>query len=131
MWSVRLREGSLRRREFVLAIGGMATWPFAARSQQGERMRRIGMLTSLAADDPESMARMAAFLQELQQLGWTNRRNVQIDFRWAPGGGESIRKYAAELVAFAPDVILASADTVVRPSLHPPRTIPLLSTPTT
>jgi putative ABC transport system substrate-binding protein len=122
----------LKRREFITLLGGAAAaWPFAARSQHGERMRRIGMLTSLAADDPESMARMAAFLQELQQLGWTNRRNVQIDFRWAPGGAESIRKYTAELVALAPDVILASGGTVVGPLLQATRTIPIVFTQTT
>ena len=75
----------------------------------GERMRRIGVLMNLAADDPESQARIAAFRQGLQQLGWTDGRNVQIDYRWGAGDAERFRKYAAELVALAPDVILAMA----------------------
>ena len=72
----------MRRREFITLLGGAAAWPLAVRAQQGERVRRIGVLTTLAADDEEAMARLAAFLQALQQLGWTANRNVHIDYRW-------------------------------------------------
>ena len=79
----------MRRREFITLLGGAAVaWPLAARAQQGERMRRIGVLMTLAADDPEGQARIAAFLQGLQQLGWTDGRNVRIDYRWAAGDAE-------------------------------------------
>ena len=82
-------------------------WPLAARAQQAERVRRIGVLLPLTADDPQSPARLAAFQQGLQQLGWTEGRNVQIDYRWGAGDAEHLRKHAAELVALVPDVILA------------------------
>ena len=99
----------MRRREFITLLGGAAAaWPLAARAQQGERMRRIGVLMSCAADDPEAQARIAAFLQGLQQLGWTDGRNVRIDYPLGRAAMPSdIRRYAAELVALAPDVILA------------------------
>ena len=97
----------MRRREFITLLGGAAaTWPLAARAQQSERMRRIGVLMSTAADDPEGRARIAALLGGLQQLGWTDGRNAQIEVRWPRGAAEA-RQYAAELVALAPDVILA------------------------
>src|SRR5262249_20109378 len=95
---------TIGRRELLAALGGAAAWPLAARAQQSERMRRIGVLIPLAMDDPEPKARIAAFRQGLEQLGWTNGRNVQIDTRWAGGDMESIRKHAAELVALSPDV---------------------------
>ena len=99
----------MKRREFITLLGGAAAaWPLAARAQQAERMRRIGVLMALAADDPEGQARLAAFVQGLQQLGWTDGRNVQIDYRWGAGDAERIRRYAAELAALAPDVILAA-----------------------
>ena len=94
----------MRRREFIALGGAAAAWPVAARAQ--ERTRRIGLLSALAADDPESMARIAAFLQGLQELGWSVGRNVRIDYRWGAGDAERYRKFAAELVALAPDVIL-------------------------
>ena len=97
----------MRRREFISLLGGAAAWPLAARAQQGERVRRIGVLMSTAADDPEGRARIAAFLDGLQQLGWTDGRNAQIDIRWPKGESEA-RKYAADLAALAPDVILAT-----------------------
>ena len=97
------------RREFITLLGGAAAaWPLAARSQQGERMRRIGVLMNVAAADPEGQAQVAAFLQALQQLGWSEGRNVRIDIRWGENDVERDRRYAAELLAFAPDVILAS-----------------------
>ena len=93
----------MRRREFITLLGGAAAaWPLAAQAQQGERMRRIGMLSGLAADNPEGQARFAAFAQGLQQLGWTDGRNVRIDIRSAAGNVDDARKYAAELVALAP-----------------------------
>jgi putative ABC transport system substrate-binding protein len=98
-----------------------------ARAQQGERMRRIGALSGgTAADDPEAHARSAAFLQELAQRGWTDGRNVRIDYRWGLGNINNIRKYAAELVALAPDVILASGTTTIAPLLQATRTAPIV-----
>src|SRR5262245_51580736 len=99
----------MRRRAFIWLLGGAAaTWPLAARAQQPERMRRIGLLLTGAADDPESLARVGAFLQGLQELGWTDGRNVRLEYRWGSADAERIRKSAAELVALAPDVILVS-----------------------
>ena len=117
----------LRRREFITLLGGSAAgWPLAARAQQPERMRRIGVLTGAAADDPEAQARIAAFLQGLQQLGWTDGRNVRIDYRWGAGNADNIRKYAAELVALAPDVILATGSAAMGPLLQATRTVPIV-----
>ncbi len=96
----------MRRREFISLLGGAAAWPLVARAQQPERMRRIGVLINLAADDPESSVRFAAFLQGLQELGWAVGRNVRIDTRWGAGDVERYRRYATELVALDPDVIL-------------------------
>ena len=98
----------MRRREFITLLGGAAAaWPLTARAQQGERVRHIGVLMHLAADDPEGQARHAAFLQGLEQSGWSAGRNVRIDTRWGASEADR-RRYAAELVALAPDVILAS-----------------------
>ena len=117
----------MKRREFITLLGGAAAaWPLAARAQQGERMRRIGVLMACAADDAEAQARLAAFLQGLQQLGWTVGRNVRIDTRWAAGNADDNRKYAAELVALAPDVILATGSSVVAPLLQVTRTVPIV-----
>src|SRR5215470_11973017 len=101
------RGSDLRRREFIKVIAGTAAWPLTARAQQGERMRRMGVLSSGGAvDDSETKTFLAAFRQGLEQLGWTEGRNVQIDARFGQGDGDRIRKYAAELVApLAPDVI--------------------------
>jgi putative ABC transport system substrate-binding protein len=115
-----------RRRDFITLLGGAAAWPLAARAQQGERMRRIGVLHSLAADDPEGQARLAAFAQGLQQAGWTIGRNVQIDTRWAAGDAERFRRYAAELVALAPDVILAVGAAGVGSLRQATRTVPIV-----
>jgi putative ABC transport system substrate-binding protein len=117
----------MRRREFITLLGGAAAaWPLAARAQQGERMRRIGVLMNLAADDPQSMARITAFLQGLQQLGWTDGQNVAIEYRWGGGDPERIRKFAAELVALGPDVILAVGSFTVLPLQHVSRTVPIV-----
>src|SRR6266536_1073456 len=99
----------LRRREFILSLGGAAAWPLAARAQQRERMRRVGVLMHLAADDPEGQSRVAAFLQGLQEAGWAVGRNVNIDVRWAAGEADRYRRYAMEIVELTPDVILTSA----------------------
>jgi putative ABC transport system substrate-binding protein len=100
----------MMRREFIWLLGGAAAaWPLAARAQQPDRMRRIGVLMNLVADDPEGQARIAAFHQGLQEWGWSVGRNVRIDVRWETGDADRIRRYATELVALAPDVILASA----------------------
>src|SRR5262244_4332009 len=96
------------RRKFLATLGGAAAaWPLAARAQQPERMRRIGVLMNMAADDPTGQTRLLAFAQALAQADWTDGRNVRIDIRWGAGDPELIRKYAAELVALVPDVILA------------------------
>jgi len=102
------------------------SWPHAARAQQGERMRRIGVLMNLAADDPEGQTRITAFVQGLQQLGWTEGHNVRIDYRWGAGDAEHFRRYAAELVALAPDVILASNIPVVLALQQATRTVPIV-----
>jgi ABC-type uncharacterized transport system substrate-binding protein len=121
----------MKRREFIWLLGGAAAaWPLAARAQQGERVRRIGVFMPLAADDPESLARVGAFLQGLQALGWTDGRNVRIDYRWAAGDAERIRRYASELVALAPDVILAGGGAVVPSLLQATRTVPIVFTQT-
>jgi putative tryptophan/tyrosine transport system substrate-binding protein len=121
----------MRRRDFIKVVAGSAiTWPVTARAQQGDRMRRIGVLMALAADDPQGQARFVAFVQGLQELGWTDGRNVRIDTRWAAGDADRFRKYAAELVAVAPDVILASGGTGAGALLQATRTIPIVFTQT-
>jgi putative tryptophan/tyrosine transport system substrate-binding protein len=102
------------RRRFIALVCGAAAWPLAARGQ-GERTRRIGILSTLGADDPEGQARIAAFLRELQRLGWSEGRNVRIEYRWGTGDADRIRRDAAELVAFEPDVILAAGGQVMLP----------------
>jgi len=116
----------LKRREFITLFGGAAVWPLAARAQQGERMRRIGVFMTTATDDPEGQAQITAFLQGLQQLGWSNGRNVRIDTRWPAGDAERIRRYAAELIQLAPDVILATGAVTVAPLLQASRTVPIV-----
>jgi putative ABC transport system substrate-binding protein len=116
----------MRRREFITLLGGAAAWPIAAHAQQGERMRRIGVLMPLAADDLEAQARITAFVQGLQQLGWTDGRNVRIDTRWAAGNVDDTHKYAAELVALAPDVILGTGSATVAALQQATRTVPIV-----
>ena len=119
----------MRRREFITLLGGAAAaWPLAARGQESERMRRIGVLLPGTANDAEYQARMVAFLQGLQQLGWSDGRNVRIDIRWAAGDANLIRKYVAELIALAPDVILAPGNTTVGPLLQATRAVPIVFT---
>ncbi len=116
----------MRRREFITLLAGATVWPLAARAQQPEQMRRIGVLESLAADDPESQPRRAAFEQGLQQLGWTVGRSAQIDYRWAGRNADDVRKYATELVALAPDVIFATNSLVVSALQQATRTTPIV-----
>jgi putative tryptophan/tyrosine transport system substrate-binding protein len=101
-------------------------WPLAARAQQADRMRRVGVLEARAADDREGQARLAVFLQGLQELGWTDGRNVRIDYRWAAADADRYRIYAAELVALSPDVILSSASASVAALLQTTRTVPIV-----
>ena len=120
----------MRRREFISLIGGAAAapsllWPLAARAQQGERMRRIGVLFGAGVDDGDLRARHAAFLQALQQLGWTDSGNVRIDTRFGAGNANNIRRYAAELATLAPDVILATGN-VVEHLLQATRAVPIV-----
>src|SRR5262245_30179965 len=115
----------MRRRDFVTLLGGTAAWPIAARAQQ---MRRIGVLMAITADDPESQIRLAAFAQGLQQLGWTIGQNIRVDYRWAGANADAMRKYAAELVALAPDLILAHSSGALAPLLQSTRTVPIVFT---
>jgi len=114
------------RREFMTLLGGAAAWPLAASAQQGERVRRIGIIMPASSDDPEYPVRIGAFLQEMQRLGWTIGRNILIDTRWTRGDPENARKYAAELVALKPDVILATGVSTVVSLLQLTRTVPIV-----
>jgi len=117
---------NMRRRELIALLGGAAAWPLVARAQQGERVRRIGVLMNSVADDPESQVRLAAFVQELQRLGWIIDRNVQIEARWSAADVSTLRRHAAELAALAPDVILAGVGGTVPPLLQATRTVPIV-----
>src|SRR5215471_12718653 len=117
----------MRRREFIKVVAGLAVaLPFAVRAQQPERMRRIGVLLAANADDVEFQTWVGAFLQGLQQSGWSIGQNVRIDTHWAGGSAAEVRKHAAELAALAPDVILAHGDTTVGPLLQATRTVPIV-----
>jgi putative tryptophan/tyrosine transport system substrate-binding protein len=117
----------MRRREFITLLGGAAAaWPLAARAQQAERMRRVGVLIGQAANDPDAQANMIAFVQGMQQLGWTDGSNVRLDLRWAAGNPADLRKYAAELLALAPEAILASGATAAGSLLQASSTVPIV-----
>ena len=116
----------MRRREFIAALGGAAAWPVVARAQQSDRMRRVGVLGPRSANDLAGEARIAAFVKELQQLGWTEARNVRIDIRRTAGNPDDARKYAEELVELSPDVIFAIGNATVAPLLQTTRTIPIV-----
>jgi putative ABC transport system substrate-binding protein len=118
----------MRRREFIAGVGSAAAWPFVARAQPSPRMRRIGVLMAMSADDPEGQARLGAFAQGLQQLGWTIGQNIRIDYRWSGANADELRKYAAELVALTPDVILAHSSGAIAALLQATRTIPIVFT---
>jgi len=117
---------SIRRREFITLVGGATAWPLAARAEQPERMRRIGVMTNIAKNDPEAQSRNAAFEQALQRLGWTDGRNVQIEYRWTLGDPELTRKQAAELIALPTDVILAVGAEVMSALRQTTRTVPIV-----
>jgi putative ABC transport system substrate-binding protein len=116
----------MRRRDFITILGGSAIWPLAAQAQQPERMRRVGVLLGDAAEDSEGQARLTAFVQALQQLGWADGSNVRIDTRWGAADADRYRRYAAELVALAPDVILAITSPVVAAVQQATRTVPIV-----
>jgi ABC-type uncharacterized transport system substrate-binding protein len=124
-----MQFGQLKRRDFITLLGGAAVlWPLAARAQLSDKVRRIGVLMSTAEDDAQSSARIAAFVQGLAQLGWTDGRTVRIDTRWGAGDADRVRRYVAELVALAPDVILASGGSVAGPLLQATRSVPIVFT---
>src|SRR5450755_4490441 len=117
----------MRRRDFIAGLGTAAAWPLSARAQQPARMRRVGvMLSALAADDPEALARVTAFVQGLQELGWTDGRNVRIDYRWGLGDADRQRRYAAELVALAPDVVVAGGNPASAAFQQATNTVPIV-----
>jgi putative tryptophan/tyrosine transport system substrate-binding protein len=116
----------MRRREFVSLLGGAAAWPVAARAQQGGRARRIGVLMPFAAGSPQYQARVTAFLRGLQELGLVDGRNLRIEYRASAGDTDEIRRYAAELVALAPDVILGTGVSTVGPLQQATRTVPIV-----
>jgi ABC-type uncharacterized transport system substrate-binding protein len=116
----------MRRREFITLLGGAVAWPLAARAQQSERMRRIGVLMHTAADEPESQARLAAFMQGLQESGWAVGRNLRIDYRWSVGDSARLYKDAAELVALAPEVILGGVGATAAALQQASRTVPVV-----
>src|SRR5262245_14766418 len=118
---------AVKRRDFIALIGGAAVgWPLAARAQQSDRTRRIGVLIQVAEGDPQARIEVAAFLRKLQKLGWSEGRNLQIDIRWGGGDADRIRKYAAEVVALAPEVVLAPGGTVVGALLQERRSVPIV-----
>jgi putative ABC transport system substrate-binding protein len=119
----------MRRREFIAGLGSAVAWPIGARAQQPSQMQRIGVLSSQGADDPDTRAQIEAFVQGLAELGWTDGRNVRIEYRWGSGNVDIIRKTAAELAKLAPDVILAGGGaSVVGPLLEATRTVPIVFT---
>jgi putative tryptophan/tyrosine transport system substrate-binding protein len=121
----------MRRREFITLVGGTAAWTLAARAQQPERRRRIGVLMNFTSDDPVSQDRLAAFVQGLQELGWTVGRNVQIDYRWGAGNVERYRTFAAELVALTPDILVTAGAPAVEALQRATRTVPIVFTSVT
>ena len=118
----------MKRREFITLLGTTAAWPFAARAQQGERMRRVGVLMTQTADDPEGQARLLALAQGLQESGWAIGRNLRIDTRWGEGDAERYRRYAAELVALTPDLILVNGPAALAQLLQATRSLPIVFT---
>src|SRR5262249_8248647 len=116
----------MRRREFITLLGGAAAWPLAARAQQGSGVRRIGILMAYAESDREYQSHLAAFREELQKLGWTESRNVQINYRWAALDPASMRRFARELIALQPDLILSSSSPTTASLLQETRSIPII-----
>jgi putative tryptophan/tyrosine transport system substrate-binding protein len=116
----------MRRREFIAGLGGAAAWPLAARAQQGDRMRRVGVLMASDENDAEAKANLSGFTQGLAELGWTNGRNVRMDFRWAPTSVDRMRTFAKELVDLQPEVILANTTPAIAALQHETSTIPII-----
>jgi putative tryptophan/tyrosine transport system substrate-binding protein len=116
----------MRRRDFITLLGGAAVLPIAAQAQQGERVRRIGILMNLAESDPEGQARLARFVKRLMELGWADGRNAQFDIRWASDDVQRYRRYATELAALTPDVILAAASPAVTALVQASRAVPIV-----
>jgi putative ABC transport system substrate-binding protein len=116
----------MRRREFMIGLGSAAAWPVVAHGQQGSRMRRIGVLNTVPEHDPEATARITAFRQTLQELGWTDQRNVHIDIRWSGGDPERLHRYIDELLALDPDVILTNGDVGIAPLQQATHTVPIV-----
>jgi putative ABC transport system substrate-binding protein len=116
----------LKRREFMTLLGGVSAWPLAAAAQQGDRMRRIGVLVSAVEGDPTVLEYVTAFAQRLAELGWTVGRNVRIEYRWGAGDLDRFRRYAAELIALSPDVVLASSGSIVGAFQQASRTVPIV-----
>ena len=117
----------MQRRQFITFIGGaVAAWPLAARAQQSSKMKHLGVLMNETADNPEAQNRFAAFLQGLQEAGWAVGRNLRIDIRWGAGDVDRLRRYAAELVSLAADIILGQGSSTMRPLLQATRTVPIV-----
>ena len=123
-----MQFAQLKRRQFITLLGGTAVWPLAARAQQGERVRRIGVLMSQAADDPEGQPRLLALAQALQESGWTIGRNLRIETRWGAGDANRYRRYAAELVGLAPDVMLVNGPAALAHLQQATRSVPIVFT---
>src|SRR5262245_15983020 len=125
--NVSFRRGAMRRREFIALLGGAAAaWPFAARAQRPEPVRRVGVLMNVAADDPLSTLRVSAFAQAMQELGWTVGRNLRIDYRWGQADPDRLRKHAAELVTLAPEVIVSNANPSTTALQQATRSVPIV-----
>src|SRR5215831_11034677 len=122
----RRRGDGVTRRVFIALLGGVASWPLTARAQQPDRMRRIGVLMSMVESDPRGLEFITAFAQGLAELGWTVGRNVRIEYRWGAGDLDRFRRYAAELVALSPDVVLATAGSIVGAFQQASRTVPIV-----
>ena len=116
----------MKRREFIGLMGATAAWPMVAQAQQSKQVRRIGVLTAYSESDPEAQARVAAFREGLQKLGWTEGRNIRIDARWAASDAALMQRFAQELVALQPELILSSSTPTTAALLHQTRTIPII-----
>jgi putative ABC transport system substrate-binding protein len=120
------KDQPVRRRDFITLLGGAAAWPLAARAQQSERMRRIGVLLSVAESDPEGKAQLSGFTLGLAELGWIEGRNLRMEVRWGGGDVDQIRTFAKELVALQPDLIVAQGTPVTAALQRETRTIPIV-----